>query len=158
MFCTDSANIFINPPPACREMEKGGEGERDSDSERVSPGAHSPRLPAVPAHWTGGVVPGRAPPPLTPLPLLDSLRLQQQISRMASNSGVVSMTADIGQQQWLLMFFQFFIRTPISRVRDCYGSADNSEISGGRQVFGLRQIFDHFNHGGPVQYRRRVRP
>jgi hypothetical protein len=28
LFCTDSANIFINPHPACRETEKGGEGER----------------------------------------------------------------------------------------------------------------------------------
>jgi hypothetical protein len=40
---------------------------------------------------------------------------------------------------------------PISRIRDCYGLAENSEISGGRQVFGLRQRFDHFEHGGPVK-------
>jgi hypothetical protein len=40
---------------------------------------------------------------------------------------------------------------PVSRVRDCYGLAENSEISGGRQVFGLRQRFGHFDHGGPVQ-------
>jgi hypothetical protein len=31
MFYTDSANIFINPRPACCEIEKGGEGERDTD-------------------------------------------------------------------------------------------------------------------------------
>ncbi len=49
------------------------------------------------------------------------------------------------------MFFRFFNRTPISRDRDCCGSAENSEISGGRQVFGLRQRFDHFDHGRPVQ-------
>jgi hypothetical protein len=40
---------------------------------------------------------------------------------------------------------------PISRDRDCYGLAENSEISGRRQVFGLHQRFDHFEHGGPVQ-------
>jgi hypothetical protein len=50
-----------------------------------------------------------------------------------------------------LCFFGFFYRTPISRNRDCNGLAENSEISGGRQVFGLRQRFDHFEHGGPVQ-------
>jgi hypothetical protein len=49
------------------------------------------------------------------------------------------------------MFFRFCNRTPISRVRDCSGLAENSEISGGRQVFGLRQRFDHFEHGGLVQ-------
>jgi hypothetical protein len=32
LFCTDSANIFINPRPACRETEKGGEGERERDT------------------------------------------------------------------------------------------------------------------------------
>ncbi len=49
------------------------------------------------------------------------------------------------------MFFRFFDRTPVSRVRNCYGFTEISEISGRRQVFGLRQIFDHFEHGGPVQ-------
>jgi hypothetical protein len=39
----------------------------------------------------------------------------------------------------------------MSRVRDCYGSAENSEISVGRQVFGLCQRLNHFDHGGPVQ-------
>jgi hypothetical protein len=47
--------------------------------------------------------------------------------------------------------FWLIDRTPISRVRDCYGLAENSEISGGRQVFVMRQRFDHFEHGGPVQ-------
>ena len=28
--CYASANIFINPRPACRETEKGGEGQRDT--------------------------------------------------------------------------------------------------------------------------------
>jgi hypothetical protein len=32
-----------------------------------------------------------------------------------------------------------------------------SLLSGGRQVFGLRQRFDHFDHGGPAQYGRIVR-
>jgi hypothetical protein len=40
---------------------------------------------------------------------------------------------------------------PISRVRDCYGLAEISEISGGRQVF------DHFGHGRPVQTAGTVR-
>jgi hypothetical protein len=67
VFCTDSENIFINTRPACRETEEGGEGERDTGItvRRVSPGTHSPRLPAVSAHWTGGEVPGRVPPPHT---------------------------------------------------------------------------------------------
>jgi hypothetical protein len=47
--------------------------------------------------------------------------------------------------------FWFSDRMPISRVRDCNGLAENSEISGGPQVFGLRQRYDHFEHGGPVQ-------
>ncbi len=55
------------------------------------------------------------------------------------------------------MFFQFFDRTLMSRVRDCYGLAENSDISGGRQVFCLRQRFDHFEHGGPVQTAGTVR-
>jgi hypothetical protein len=46
---------------------------------------------------------------------------------------------------------------PISRDRDCYGLAENSEISGGCQVFGLRQRFDHFEHGGRVQTAGTVR-
>ncbi len=70
LFCTDSANIFINPRPACCETEKGGEGEKDTGItvRRVSLGAHSLRLPAVPDHWTGGEVPGRVPPPHTLTP------------------------------------------------------------------------------------------
>jgi hypothetical protein len=30
-FCTDSTIFFSNLRPACRETEKGGEGERDTD-------------------------------------------------------------------------------------------------------------------------------
>jgi hypothetical protein len=41
---------------------------------------------------------GESPPPHIPLSLLDNLRLQQQILRIASNTEVVSMIADIGQQ------------------------------------------------------------
>ncbi len=57
----------------------------------------------------------------------------------------------------IICVFWFFDRTPISRERDCYGLAENSEISGVRQVFGLRQRFDHFDHGGPVQTAGTVR-
>ena len=55
------------------------------------------------------------------------------------------------------MFSRFFNRTPISRVRDCYGLAENSENPGGRQVFGLSHRLDHFDHGGPVQTAGTVR-
>jgi hypothetical protein len=55
------------------------------------------------------------------------------------------------------VIFRFFNRTPISRVRDCYGLVVNSEISGGRQVFGRRQRFDHFDHGELVQTAGTVR-
>ncbi len=55
-----------------------------------------------------------------------------------------------------------FDSTPISRDRDLYGPTEISEISGGLQRFGLRQRFDHFECGGPVQtagtVRERVRP
>jgi hypothetical protein len=46
---------------------------------------------------------------------------------------------------------------PKSEDRDCYCLAENSEISGGCKVFGLRQRFDHFEHGGPVQTAGTVR-
>ncbi len=49
------------------------------------------------------------------------------------------------------MFFRFFDRTPASRDRDCYGLTEISEISGGRQRFGMHPRFDHFECGGPVQ-------
>ena len=52
------------------------------------------------------------------------------------------------------MFFQFFDRTPVSRDRDGYGLTEISSISGRRQRFGMRQRFDHFEHGGPVQTSR----
>jgi hypothetical protein len=45
----------------------------------------------------------------------------------------------------------------MSRDRDCYGLAENNEISGGCQVFGLRQRFDHFKNDGPVQTAGTVR-
>jgi hypothetical protein len=45
----------------------------------------------------------------------------------------------------------------MNRNRDCYGFAENSEISSERQVFSLRQRFDHFEHGGPVQTAGTVR-
>ncbi len=40
---------------------------------------------------------------------------------------------------------------PVSKDRDCYGLTKISEILGGRQRFGMRLRFDHFEHGGPVQ-------
>ncbi len=40
---------------------------------------------------------------------------------------------------------------PVSKDRDCYGLTKISEILGGRQRFGIRLRFDHFEHGGPVQ-------
>jgi hypothetical protein len=55
------------------------------------------------------------------------------------------------------VFFPCFDRTPINRNRDCYGLVEISEISGGLQVFGPRQRFDHFEHGGPVQTAGTVR-
>ncbi len=65
MFCTDSANIFINPRPACWETEKGGEGERDTDRtvKGVPPCMHSLRQPVIHAHQTGGKSCRGEPPP-----------------------------------------------------------------------------------------------
>ncbi len=48
------------------------------------------------------------------------------------------------------MFFRFFDRTPVSRDRDCFSLTKIIEILGGRQKSGMRQSFDHFEHGGPV--------
>ncbi len=39
----------------------------------------------------------------------------------------------------------------MSRDRNCYSLTKISEILGGRQRFGMRQRFDHFECGGPVQ-------
>ncbi len=47
-----------------------------------------------------------------------------------------------------------FDRAPVSRDRDCYSLTKISEILGGRQRFGMRQRFDHFQCGGPVQTSR----
>jgi hypothetical protein len=86
--------FFINPRPACRETEKGGEGERDTGT--TVKGCHQARIARGYLLYllTGQVEmrQGENPPPL---PLSDSLRLQRQISRTASNLEVVSMTADI---------------------------------------------------------------
>ncbi len=86
MFCTDSANIFINPRPACRETEKGGEGERDTGM--TVKGCHQARIARgyLLDLLTGQVewCQGESPPPYTLTPF-GQLRLQQQISRMASN-------------------------------------------------------------------------
>jgi hypothetical protein len=46
---------------------------------------------------------------------------------------------------------------PTSRDRDYCGLSEISEISGGCQVFGLRQRFDRFEHEGPVQTASTVR-
>ena len=44
----------------------------------------------------------------------------------------------------IICVFSVFDRMPICRDGDCYGLTEISEISGGRQRFGLRQRFDHF--------------
>ncbi len=62
-----------------------------------------------------------------------------------------------GSNSDYLRFFGFLIGRLLSRVRNCYGLAENSEISGRRQVFGLRQRFDHFEHSEPVQTAGTVR-
>ena len=118
LFRTNSANIFINPRPAYRETEKGGEGERDTGitsgkgvTRHVARGyLHSCSL----RRWRG--TRGRSPPPHNPAHL-DSLLLPQQILRMASNLEVVSMIADIGQQQGSCTNFRLSDRTLMSWVR-----------------------------------------
>jgi hypothetical protein len=51
----------------------------------------------------------------------------------------------------IICVFRFFDRTSVSRDRDCYSLTKISEILGGRQRFGMRQRFDHFECGGPLQ-------
>jgi hypothetical protein len=93
--------FFINLRPACSETEKSGEGERDTGT---TSGKGVTRHVArgylrtySPDRWRGAGE--SSPPPHVPLPFLDNLRLQRQISRIASSLEVVSMIADIGQQQ-----------------------------------------------------------
>ncbi len=78
------------------------------------------------------------PPP--PLPCAYNTEARRWFSRLASNSEVVSIIADIGQQQCLVVFFRLFNRVPISRDRDYCGLTEISEISGGRQRFGRRHF------------------
>jgi hypothetical protein len=68
MFCTVSANIFINPCPACCDTEKGGEGARDRRVGDVLSCAYSLRQPASPACQTGGRRCSGGPPPITHTP------------------------------------------------------------------------------------------
>jgi hypothetical protein len=115
LFCTAYAN-FVSNPRRIHSGEKDRERDKEKGRERgiwvvvccyllcTAPPPPPPPLPhpghhfTCPGPWLSGLEAlGRAPPPI-PLPLLDSLRLQQQISRIASNSEVISMTADIGQQ------------------------------------------------------------
>ncbi len=63
---------------------------------------------------------------------------------MASNLEVMSVIADIGQLQWLFMFFRVSYRTPVSRVRDCCDLTEISGISGRCLIFGWHVDFDHF--------------
>jgi hypothetical protein len=98
--------FFINPRPAYHETEKGGEGERDTGTtsgKGVTRHIAQGYLRTYSLdRWRGaGKSYPTPPPPHIPLPLLDSLRLQRQISRIASNLKVVSMIADIGQQRRL---------------------------------------------------------
>jgi hypothetical protein len=75
---------------------------------------------------------------------MDSLRLQRQISRIASNLEVVSMIVDIGQQRRFYTFFWFSDRTLVSRVRDCCVLTEISGIPGGSLTFTCRVDLDHF--------------
>ncbi len=79
--------FFINPHPACCETEKGGEGERDTDS----------KVKGCLYLLTRQVERGakESPPPDTLL--LTSLRLQRTFSRKASNLEVRSMMSDNGK-------------------------------------------------------------
>jgi hypothetical protein len=52
------------------------------------------------------------------------------------------------------MCLPLFDRAPVSRERDCHSLAKISEILSGRQRFGMRESFDHFEHGGQVQTSR----
>ncbi len=115
----------------------------------MPPCVHSLWQPVVPAHQIGGRKCRGEPPPPPPQrhTIFTSLRLQQWFSWMASNLEVVSIKRDSDH----LCFLRFFDRTSVSRDRDCYGLTKISEILGGHQIFGMRQRFDHFEHGGPVQ-------
>ncbi len=146
MFCTSSANIFYQPLPSLP-----GNGERWRRRKRhwnnKWKGCHQACSPRLPIHLQPRQVErcrGELTPPHKPLPLLDSLRLQRQISRIASNLEVVSMIADIGQQQWSCTLFRLSDRTLVSRVRDYCDLTGISGIPGGSQTFGCRMDLGHF--------------
>ncbi len=101
LFCTSSANIFINPRSVCCDTEKGGKGARDTETttregvtRRVAWGDLHPQ----PAQVEGYLWETYPPPPHNPT-FETAFQLPRYILRMASNLEVVSGTADIGQQQ-----------------------------------------------------------
>jgi len=63
---------------------------------------------------------------------------------MASNLEVVSMIADIGQQQWSCTFFCLTDSTLVSWVKDCCDLTGINGIPGGSQTFGCRMDLGHF--------------
>jgi hypothetical protein len=102
VFCTGSANIFYLPPPS---LPRNGEKWRRRKRHWYNKwkGCYQACSPRLPAHLQPrqvdrcrGELP---PPPIYLYPFWTVLRLQRQISRIASNLEVVSMIADIGQQQ-----------------------------------------------------------
>jgi len=98
--------IFLSAPAQLATKRRKVEKEKKTlvqQVERVSPGIW-PRLPGhlqprQVERYQGELTPPPPPPLSSSFPLLDSLRLQQQILRIDSSLEVVSMTADIGQHR-----------------------------------------------------------
>jgi hypothetical protein len=94
--------FFINPCPACHETEKGGEGEIDTGTTSgKSVTRHVARCYLRTYsldRWSGAGESSPPPPPIYPYPFWTVLRLQRQISMIASNLEVVRMIAEIGEQ------------------------------------------------------------
>ncbi len=90
-------------------------------------------------------------PPSHTIPNCDNFQLPRYILRMASNWEVVSMTADIGQQQWSGTFFRLSDRTLISQVKNFVIWKELAEFQADAWLLVAAWIWAISWHGSPVQ-------
>ncbi len=158
--------FFINPRPACCEIEEGGEGERDTCKivEVYCPARIACGNPfhLLARQVEGGTRRGPPSPTLSPIHHFNSKRPQRWIFRTASDLEVVNIKTDIGQWWWSLFVFTIFL---IGRLwADIWTVIVWRKLVNFRRtpIFCRRKSFWHYQHGRPVQQagtvRERVRP
>ncbi len=118
VFCTSSANIFYQPPPSLPWHRERWRRRRKRHQNNKQKGCYQACSPRLPAHlWSAQVERCRRelPPPYNPT-LLNNFVTAAVDLEDGSNLEVVSMTAEIRQQQWLCTNFRLSDRTLISWV------------------------------------------